>query len=143
MAESKGFLSPPRRHKLRLIAPAPCNPLFTRALIRSAAPPFPKKSFWTFRGPRYHARCDSANTPPECLAFTSFRLPSRSNPFVGLLKKKTEPPDSDSVSSWRRARDSNPRNVYGVHTISNRAPSTSSDNSPNRSKFYQLDANVL
>ena len=31
---------------------------------------------------------------------------------------------------WRRARDSNPRTVLGGYTISNRAPSTSSDNSP-------------
>lgn len=31
---------------------------------------------------------------------------------------------------WRRARDSNPRNAFDVYTISNRAPSTSSDNSP-------------
>ncbi len=33
--------------------------------------------------------------------------------------------------TWRRARDSNPRTVLGGYTISNRAPSTSSDNSPN------------
>ena len=31
---------------------------------------------------------------------------------------------------WRRARDSNPRTVLGGYTISSRAPSTSSDNSP-------------
>ena len=31
---------------------------------------------------------------------------------------------------WRRAWDSNPRNAFDVYTISNRAPSTSSDNSP-------------
>ena len=31
---------------------------------------------------------------------------------------------------WRRARDSNPRTVYRRYTISNRAPSASSDNSP-------------
>ena len=35
-----------------------------------------------------------------------------------------------TVDLWRRARDSNPRNAFDVYTISNRAPSTSSDNSP-------------
>ena len=31
---------------------------------------------------------------------------------------------------WRRVRDSNPRNGVSVYTISNRAPSARSDNSP-------------
>lgn len=40
---------------------------------------------------------------------------------------------------WRRARDSNPRNAFDVYTISNRAPSTSSDNSP----YLQSNACIL
>ena len=35
-----------------------------------------------------------------------------------------------TVDLWRRARDSNPRNAFYVYTISSRAPSTNSDNSP-------------
>ena len=44
-----------------------------------------------------------------------------------------------TVDLWRRARDSNPRNAFDVYTISNRAPSTSSDNSP----YLQSNARIL
>ena len=46
-------------------------------------------------------------------------------------KAKEKSPNPLQVkASWRRARDSNPRYVFSVHTISSRAPSTNSDNSP-------------
>ena len=48
-------------------------------------------------------------------------LPYQKN--IGYSKRYT-------LYLWRRARDSNPRTVLGGYTISNRAPSTSSDNSP-------------
>ena len=37
---------------------------------------------------------------------------------------------------WRRRRDSNPRRAFDPYTISNRAPSTSSDNSPCSPCYY-------
>ena len=36
----------------------------------------------------------------------------------------------DGVNKWRRDGDSNPRYAFGAYTISNRAPSASSDISP-------------
>ena len=53
-----------------------------------------------------------------------FRIPC-------YLYKKRKKHLTALLSFWRRARDSNPRTVLGGYTISNRAPSTSSDNSPN------------
>ena len=52
-----------------------------------------------------------------------------SNPFF-TFKQKTGHSFCYALFLWRRARDSNPRTVLGGYTISNRAPSTSSDNSP-------------
>ena len=52
-----------------------------------------------------------------------------SNPFL-LSDKKQDAAIATPCFLWRRARDSNPRTVLGGYTISNRAPSTSSDNSP-------------
>ena len=37
---------------------------------------------------------------------------------------------------WRRVGDSNPGDAFGAYTISNRAPSASSDNSPKKRKGY-------
>ena len=50
-------------------------------------------------------------------------------PFL-LSNKKQDIAFAMPCFLWRRARDSNPRTVLGGYTISNRAPSTSSDNSP-------------
>ena len=50
-------------------------------------------------------------------------------PFL-LSSKKQDIAFAMPCFLWRRARDSNPRTVLGGYTISNRAPSTSSDNSP-------------
>ena len=50
-------------------------------------------------------------------------------PFL-LSNKKQDIACATPCFLWRRARDSNPRTVLGGYTISNRAPSTSSDNSP-------------
>ena len=53
-------------------------------------------------------------------------------PFSNLIGEKEKPKALmyQGFRLWRRARDSNPRNAFDVYTISNRAPSTSSDNSP-------------
>ena len=69
------------------------------------------------------------NSPPDCF------LNGLSNP---LLTKKLRETSLRIflLISWRRARDSNPRTVLGGYTISNRAPSTSSDNSPYLSNNY-------
>ena len=47
-----------------------------------------------------------------------------------------------TVIFWRRARDSNPRTVYRRYTISNRAPSASSDNSPNLINYVIIHKEV-
>ncbi len=53
-----------------------------------------------------------------------------SNPLLSYQQKNKGYSKRYTLYSWRRARDSNPRTVLGGYTISNRAPSTSSDNSP-------------
>ena len=45
----------------------------------------------------------------------------------------------DGVNKWRRDGDSNPRYAFGAYTISNRAPSASSDISP----FRQISRNAI
>ncbi len=40
------------------------------------------------------------------------------------LLKKVVANAMQSATTWRRRRDSNPRNAFDVYTISNRAPST-------------------
>ena len=81
-------------------------------------------------------------------SISPFRIPCYFN-------KKRKKHLSALLPFWRRARDSNPRTVLGGYTISNRAPSTSSDNSPNvtigiiskfREKiktFFQKQENIL
>ena len=68
-----------------------------------------------------HAGC---NSPPDCCQVPAFESPS-----TKIHNKTKETPDWVSLF-WRRERDSNPRNLYRVYTISNRAPSTSSAISP-------------
>lgn len=62
-------------------------------------------------------------------------------PFSNLIGEKEKPKALmyQGFRLWRRARDSNPRNAFDVYTISNRAPSTSSDNSP----YLQSNARIL
>ncbi len=73
-----------------------------------------------------HRRVCSLRESPRC-----------SNPFlISTNKKRTDTVKVSVPFSWRRARDSNPRTVLGGYTISNRAPSTSSDNSPYLSNNY-------
>ena len=50
--------------------------------------------------------------------------------FKNQIKRKSCRNTSTGFSLWRRVRDSNPRNGVSVYTISNRAPSAISDNSP-------------
>ena len=71
-----------------------------------------------------------------CLAFatqTTDYVRLRREEFESLAKvhlnKKIKLPKGSFIF-WRRARDSNSRNAFDVYTISNRAPSTDSDNSP-------------
>ena len=44
--------------------------------------------------------------------------------ITGLWKSKTPANKACRGYLWRRRRDSNPRNPFGVYTISSRAPST-------------------
>ena len=81
-----------------------------------------------------------------CYNFTRFSFFCSLYDFYSILflfsfDKKYKPKTLmyQGLRLWRRARDSNPRNAFDVYTISNRAPSTSSDNSP----YLQSNARIL
>ena len=58
--------------------------------------------------------------------------------FKNQIKRKSCRNTSTGFSLWRRVRDSNPRNGVSVYTISNRAPSAISDNSPYDRTFKKV-----
>ena len=73
------------------------------------------------------------NSPPDCLLHQSVDW---CRPFKSALtNKKEHPSEWMGVLFWRRRRDLNPRNPFGVYTISNRARSASYATSPYRFKF--------
>ena len=108
--------------------------------------------FFTFKQKTEHSFCYALFFMAESKGLGSLRSPSSllrklsyyrllltrlrlakdckgSNPFF-TFKQKQDIAFAMPCFLWRRARDSNPRTVLGGYTISNRAPSTSSDNSP-------------
>ena len=64
-------------------------------------------------------RFDSDNTPPK--AGKDPALGGVLYYFASFLRRK-KAASQNSQLFWRKERDSNPRWVYGPHTISSRAP---------------------
>ena len=89
-------------------------------------------------GPCIQAQGDSMppifSLPKGCASETEAGSPTRvttgePDPEECPIQKKA-PVNRRFWISWRRDGDSNPRYAFGVYTISNRAPSASSDISP-------------
>ena len=93
---------------------------------RDSNPRHPNKGETVFET----AAFNHSATPPGCII----------HKYVGIKKSPTRAGDG---KFWRRDGDSNPRYAFGAYTISNRAPSASSDISPYRCHCLQQRLDII